>query len=386
MSALFSIRVWLITIFLSSIAVLAYADATPNLYMASVPSQSQSEEERQILIKQGLEQVIERLSGETEIARNPEMKRALDNASDYLEQYSYKGNVLEMKFSPEQVNQLVYKSGKPTVSQPRQSKIVVWLALEDEQQQRRLIGSETDPKIQSYLAELSHQNGIPVILPLMDLEDVSAVSVTDVWGQFPLVLQQASQRYGANAILIGRIRQLKGNEWQANWQLMADKNPPTWEVRGRSLEDVIAQGIHNASGQFKGRASDETSPRAGYGKAKPFLIGVENVQSAGDFNKVEAYLRSLNQVVDVNVSQIVGNGVIFEITMSSNNTRYAFEKMMSTDPHFLASPNPAQFAEVDMVYRWIPPTDSHSSSRRWEEWENSFDGDDANKTQDEVEP
>lgn len=356
----------MIAILLNFMPALVWADVT--FYDVSLPVETQGDEERQGLIKKGFEKILQRMTGETDFSRQPELQQAIKNAADYVDQYTYEGNMLVIKFSAEQINRLTNKYGMK--SRQRQAKVVLWLALED-QQQRRLIGSETDPKLQSFLAQVSQEKGIPFILPLMDLEDVSGISVTDVWGQFPTVLQQASQRYGTQVILVGRLLHLAHDNWSGQWQLLNDKSSPSWEVTGKSLEDVVAQGVAATAAHLKGQVSEENNQ---YGKSKPILIGIENIQSSKDFSKVEAYLRGMDNVLEVNVSQIVGNGVIFEVTLKGSHGRYAFEKLLSADQHFVMSPNHMPSAQVDMMYRWLPPA-THSSTNRWEEWENTFDKD-----------
>ena len=47
--------------------------------------------------------------------------------------------------------------------------------------------------------------GLPVSLPLMDLDDNMAVTATDVWGRFADPVLKASQRYGAEMVVLGKL-------------------------------------------------------------------------------------------------------------------------------------------------------------------------------------
>ncbi|MBS0288548.1 MAG: DUF2066 domain-containing protein [Proteobacteria bacterium] len=316
-----------------------------HLYEVSLESQSQSQEEWRQLVQQGLAIVLERISTSVSLKENPEAMRALKNAPDYVEQYSYDGNNLQVKYSPDLVNQLIQKMGHMVWGQRRPT-VVLWLAIEDNHQ-RRLIGQETDPALQTYLHQLAKLKGIPLILPLMDLEDMSAITVTDVWGQFPTVLQQASLRYGAQTILLGRVMHNAEN-WEAQWQVLTNDSP-AWKVQGASLEAVLSEGFAGIIPYLKNQ--NQATGHATEVKGKPFLIGIEGVQSAADFNNVENYLKSLNPVIDVNIHQLFGAVAIFEITPRGDNGRQALEQVLGMDQRFM--PSFQDVTGVEFTYRWI---------------------------------
>ncbi|MBS0286588.1 MAG: DUF2066 domain-containing protein [Proteobacteria bacterium] len=330
-----------------------HATVVPHLYDVTLTSTSQSQDEWQNLVQQGLSQVLERISSDPTLIKNPHVKQALENAPDYVEQYSYEGNQLVIKYSPELVNQLVQKMGQVVWGQ-RRPKVVLWLAIEDNHQ-RRLVGVETDPNLQTYLNTVAQKQGIPLILPLMDLEDMSAITVTDVWGQFPSVLQQASLRYGAQTILLGRVLhnpKAQGALWEGSWQLL-EGGSPTWRVEGQSLEEVLGQGISGATRFLKPQVNAQENPRFRSGN-KPFLIAVEGIQSSSDFVNVESYLKSLNPVKDVNIHQLLGALAIFEITLQNDSGRHALEQAVSMDQHLIPSLSRHQeIAGIESSYRWV---------------------------------
>ncbi len=329
------------------------AEVVPHLYDVTLPAQTQSQEEWQSLVQQGLSQVLERISSAPTMSQNPQVKQALAHAADYVEQFSYDGNQLLIKYSPELVNQLVQKMGNAVFGE-RRPKVVLWLAIEDNNQ-RRLVGVETDPTLQAYLNQIAQKKGIPLILPLMDLEDMSAITVTDVWGQFPNVLQQASLRYGAQTILLGRVMHLRDNPnaWEANWQIL-EGDSPTWKVEGQSLEEVLGQGIAGMARFMKNANALSQAPKASLLQSKPFLIAVEGIQSSHDFLHVESYLKSLQPVKDVNIHQLLGAVAIFEITMRNDNGRHALEQAVSMDQHLIPSLTRHQeIAGIESSYRWV---------------------------------
>lgn len=355
----YSIQRWLLACWLvgCSYACLATAVVMPHLYDATVASGTQSDDERPVLLKQGLLQVLERISGERGVERYPQVKKALENVPNFVEQYTYQGSQLLIKYSPDLINQLIHDIGH-TVWGQRRPNVVLWLAVE-QQQQRHLVGQETDPSLQEQLLKIAELQGLPIILPLMDLEDVSAVTVTDVWGGFPAVLRQASERYGANIILVGRVMhkdqgEVGAKSWQSQWQLLTESDMPTWEAQGQNLQEVLTQGIagstHYLINRF-GVKNKATQMAVG----KPFLLAVEDIKTAADFSTVENYLDSLDSVSHVNITQVLGNMAVFEITPQGENGRQALEQAIGLEHRFVLSAKESDvIAEVDLLYRWEP--------------------------------
>jgi len=58
---------------------------------------------------------------------------------------------------------------------------LVWLVVEDEGG-RRLIGTDEESEYLSVLKERASVRGIPMLIPLLDLEDNARLKPSDVWG------------------------------------------------------------------------------------------------------------------------------------------------------------------------------------------------------------
>ncbi len=188
---------------------------------------------------------------------------------------------------------------------------------------------------------------------------MSAITVTDVWGQFPNVLQQASLRYGAQTILLGRV--IRSNDpsregWEGNWQLLREDSP-TWRVQGKTLEEVLSQGVTGVTRFLKANIEPKATKEPGRFSAgeKPFLIAVEGISSSNDFMGVEAYLKGLSPVKEVNIHQLLGAVAIFEITLRNEMGRHALEQAVSMDQHLIPALGKHQeVAKIESSYRWVP--------------------------------
>jgi hypothetical protein len=89
-------------------------------------------------------------------------------------------------------------------------------------------------------------------------------------------------------------------------------------------------------------------------RGKPFLIGIEGIQSSNDFAEIEKYLKSLDQVVDVNIHQLLGQVAVFEVTPRQANGFHSLEQTIAMDNHLIPALNSVQgVAGVESVYRWV---------------------------------
>lgn len=341
------LRKWLSAFFLvAGVSVSLQAAVVDTLYEVTLPCTSQADLERQALFKQGMEEVLERVSVGSQLRQNRDIVSALDRAVDFVERYAYEGENIRIQFNAGMIKPLIHKTGQVMwgANRPR---VVLWLAVE-ENHQRRLIGQETDPILQGKVMEMATRRGIPLILPQMDLEDINAVSTSDVWGEFPSVLQQASQRYGAQAVLVGRLRAVEGNEWEASWQWLTGSVPLIWENAGTSVDGVLNAGFDRLNLQFK----DQYAAKKEGSLSQSMMLGISNLHSIRDFIQAESYLESVDLIKEVNLVQVLGDKVVFEIIPRHPQSSQALMQAIGLDRHFVSLSNDPNFQHVDIVYRW----------------------------------
>ena len=60
--------------------------------------------------------------------------------------------------------------------------------------------------VREQIVAAADERGLPIAWPLLDLQDLNAVTCTDVWGGFEDEIVAASARYRSDAVLIGKVR------------------------------------------------------------------------------------------------------------------------------------------------------------------------------------
>ncbi len=172
---------------------------------------------------QALGDVLVKVTGKRDILTQPDVVKALAAPADYVQQYSYQdiGSVkfLKADFNVAKVNALVGQS-KFALLGPVRPQVAIWLVV-DEGERRTLPDQSGDGWSEALRAQ-TQAMGLPVSLPLMDLDDNMAVNATDVWGRFADPVLKASQRYGAEMVVLGKLSP-EGEAWSIDWGLYGTK-------------------------------------------------------------------------------------------------------------------------------------------------------------------
>lgn len=184
------------TIFICVFALLsqhAYALKVSGLYQATVPVSDESAATRNPAIKQALLQVLVKLTGERNISKTSGIGPIIERPERFVQQFRYRQTTdaenqqaptpeLWVQFDETALNDALRSYGLTVWGKERPS-ILVWLAHEDNQV-RRLVSFEETPKYMTMLDQRAAARGLSLLFPLLDLEDTSRLSVSDVWGGF----------------------------------------------------------------------------------------------------------------------------------------------------------------------------------------------------------
>lgn len=234
------------------VAMPAKAEKLSNLYTATWPVDSQATSARTQAIKNSLQQVLIRASGSKDVVRAPAIQSALSDAESYLRRYSYqrlsaaeqmiyeKPLLLKATFDQQSIVNLLKSASLPIWGEDRPSGIF-WIALDNGGERR--IASDQTRSIVAALDIAAQSRGLPVSLPLMDIDDQSALEVADVWGRFEAPVEAASKRYGSDYWVAASLSE-GSNQWQATWKVNLYGQTQTFTTSGLSAYEAI-QGAVN---------------------------------------------------------------------------------------------------------------------------------------------
>lgn len=278
-------------------------DEVPWLYDVEVPVEDQSTSARLDAAGRALAEVLSRVTGLASVPRNEGVSRALAAPDLYYNQFGFNRKdedlMLALQFVPDSVLNLVREARLPIWRSNRPG-VVAWIVLDDGRE-RRLLGAGSDHPLIAGLEARARYRGVPLRLPLLDLADQLAVEPAAVWGRLSQTLLPASERYGADIIMVGRIQRLADERFAAAWEF--------W------IEAEVVEHAHEADDpQALGRAAadllaDELASRyAVLGRGVRRLdLQVSAVNDASDYAELLRYFSELEFVEEVQVSSVAGN-------------------------------------------------------------------------------
>lgn len=298
-----------------------------NLYQSTVPVTGQDTNERSAAIATALTQVLIKVTGESRLEERPEARGLLSSASGFVQQFRYEKRsqpsplpdqapvdalYLHVQFDSNAINEALRKRGLPVWGDVRPSTLI-WLAVE-QGAQRYLVAADSEPEIVTGLREASARRGIPILLPLLDLEDQAALSVADVWGNFRASVLKASARYQPDAVLVGRIYRQSDGLWEAAWAFYHDGNASGWISSGAFSSQVLAQGLEGTADLLAARFAPIGLSLSG----GEFLLRVEAVDSLEDYARLHRYLSALQPIKSLTPDRITAGEAQFRVTLEGD--------------------------------------------------------------------
>ena len=324
-----------------------------DLYVSDVYVTSESEAQRLSGARAGLLQVLVRVSGTQAVTEDEQIRLALRNPSRFYYQYSYQttdrefqvgaeliqGRILRISFEPNAIAALLRDAGFSVWGSNRPS-VLLWVAVNDERG-RRIMTESDGGDISKAFAELAKERGLPMLYPLMDLEDASGISAAEVWGTFLGRIDGASVRYNPDSILTGRVQRDVSGQWRANWAYRIDGNWSRFEGLAGSSRELVVEVVDHLA--------DKLATRYAVGSAKSTVsVRIEGVNSAAAYAAVLAYLQSLAPVLDTYVASVEGSDLVLELSTEGQQSQLI--EIIELDRKMAL----LNASDDRLLYRWIP--------------------------------
>ena len=328
-----------------------FAAGVERLYEAEQPVSGQAAGERDAALRAALGEVLVRITGERGVLSHPAVQPLLADPAPYVQQYGYRTRPgagspahpvqdLWVRFDGAALEREMRRQGLPFWGRERPVTLV-WLAVEDFGE-RYLVSAESDRDVRRFVEQAARRRGIPVLFPLMDLEDQIRVRFADVWGGFLDSVVDASSRYTPQALLVGRLHRESEAVWSIRLTLWVRGATHAWERTRGGMEEVLVAGVEEAADRLAARFA----LRGDGAGATRLSLTVEDVRDLGDYARVSRYLTSLTPVRGLQVARLEPGRVEYRLDLRAD--LQALEQLIAIDP--LLEPVPG----AQQVYRLRP--------------------------------
>jgi hypothetical protein len=254
---------------LFSVGPSVFAIEVEGLYQATVIVETRNnEQERRRAFSAAMREVLTKVSGLSEAANSASIRRALNNPEPYVESWRTQANLvpvdanaqiselreeiaIEVNFYESEIQRLLDENNMPVwpVNRPE---TLIWMVVQDELGERQVINNNADENKNriSLLQNSAKVRGLPLLFPLLDLEDQLRLNVNRLWELDEAAILNASRRYQAESILALRIyRSLSGEVLAKSLYFFRD-NVFSYEEFELSEEDFIRGSINLATNEL----------------------------------------------------------------------------------------------------------------------------------------
>jgi hypothetical protein len=229
---------------LSLVSLTSHAETVKTLYQVRQPVSGQSAEVRDQATQAALDTLVLRLTGDPKAPQNPGLAAIRKDPQQIISQYGFDAGppeVLKVDFDPATTEQALRRAGLSLWGANRPSILGWWLS--DSTEGSSLVGDGQASA--APLRRAAQHRGLPLRLPLGDLSEQLVATAPTLEGNDPAPLHNASERYGADALLAVHARE-EGGQWQAKWHLWLGDQKEAGSVQGAdvpALADAVMLAV-----------------------------------------------------------------------------------------------------------------------------------------------
>lgn len=362
----FRIPVLFLTFVLQFCTPVLWAAEVQGLYQASVPVASRDDERvRQQAFTTAMRQVIVKLSGRTDALEQPDIRRALGSAQNYVEAWAYRampvavapgeagadapGIALEVVFFESQLQELLDSAGIALWPRNRPDTLL-WVVEQDVNGRRSLLAA--DSPVHARLQALAAERAMPLIVPILDLQDRLALRPDILWELDPAAIQGASSRYGTDSVLVLRIMQLVSGDVIARAEHHLRGLVRELDALEQPLDPFLAGSIDLTARELASNYGVFVSAQQNFDTR--VMLAVAGVDSAAAYAAVLRYLENLAVVKDIQPVQVDGGDLLLDVS-TGGQLRQLIETL-ALDRRLQALQEPVRDGQIFRLdYRWQGP-------------------------------
>lgn len=284
-----------------------------DLYQASAPVASQSLAERRKATQAAMLNMLIKVSGQINIAEQPLFRQAINQPDNYFLQYRYETNneqrLLLVDFDEAKVNKLFQQAEQPLWGRLR-PQVLVWLVVESALE-RHIVSATDESELTAIIRASANKRGLPLIMPLMDLDDIEAVNTAEFWGRFSDPILAASERYQAEKVIVIRVSDgsllpleqhndvencqplCQQKQYGLDWQLITGYQPSSQLYQGSDKVKLLAQMVDDIADFIYQQYALSTDTN------NQFFIDINNIATLEDYVKAFDFLSNLSSVQSV---------------------------------------------------------------------------------------
>ena len=315
----------LLAVLLGTFHLPAAAVTVEDLFTVELPVADQTTSLRLESFSEAFKQVIVKASGSDEALRSPAFERPIKGSARYVKQFRYitrnslddeeveAGRLyLRIDFNQQLIESLLRENNFPVWGRERPSSLLV--ISYDVNENIKLVADDSTPDLVEALDQAASVHAVPVLFPLMDLEDIALVKIGDIVSRQYDSIDTMATRYAPDALLVGQIVGRSGEGWHGDWEVRFAEQIFKWKFKASSKQAVIDQVIKHLARILALEYALEDHRRV----EQTLLLSVSALEGIDKLIAVQKYLKSLNVVDSVRVAMINEDVITYRLKLRND--------------------------------------------------------------------
>jgi len=262
--------------------------------------------------REALQIALLKRSGDRAVLQHPAVETVLASARTQLSLYQFE-RVGGMTRFVAQIDHAVIenliKAANGTLWAEARPPILLWLVIDD-LAGRRFGNTAEELTLWERLSVAFDDLGVNLRRPLYDLTDAVLVSPDGLWRRDFGPIVEASERYGMNHLLLGRLVRLSNGRYIGEWVYRDVSVERAVSITADSLETLIDPGVTLAMAEMRRQyAVALTTDNV----TQALRIRVHNVVSLDDYRAVTAAMRGIQTLDHVRPVAVQGETLTLEL-------------------------------------------------------------------------
>lgn len=269
--------------------------------------------------RSALTEVLVRVTGSMVVAESEEMAMLFSNPSRYVQQLRQgPDNTLIVSMDGSAIERTLRDAGAMVWGSDRPLTII-WLAIDWGLGDREIVNADSQDGpgggrsfdrngwLREQVLAVATRRGLPIVFPLLDIEDLQRIGFADIWGGFDAPLLEASSRYEADSILVGRFRP---NELQTpRWTWYFGEQRFGWPGEPEEAINQLADALA-ARHAIRGNEVSES-----------IELTISGIDSVIAYGRVQQYVENLRVVEKLAIRSAHPDRITYEVEVQGGAER-----------------------------------------------------------------
>lgn len=350
----------------------SHALQVSGLYSHRIPVVNDGEAERSRAFREALSAVIVKVSGDPRWLENPSIERAISEAQNYVEATSYisetiqlpledstldadanepqfytaEQRIISVNFAAALIDDLLADANIPVWNSNRPS-VLVWMVLQSSAGDRSFLTPDSNPEIVEAMQDFAAARGLPIIFPVLDFEDRRSLSENTVWNLDEEAISSASERYGADSILAGRLHFTASGELVGLWQFLFQEEAEVFDGFDNDLQSYLYDPLNRITTRLAGYFA--ILPEAVNGET--IRLRIDGIKNLNAYTSLLSYVENLGIVQGVTTAAVDGERIELQLSLVGDS-RQLYEQI-ALDRDLIPITGGIDSASASLLhYRW----------------------------------